>query len=243
MKKNITTVFFDLDETLIENRIPVKDLFGRMYFDFESHLGAENKEVFFKALRSNAANLWSTMFESDSTPEQQFIDCFAYCIQATNALDEAKSKEIGQAMFDHYLQLSANNVRFNDGALNTLEALNSHGITTGVITNGMEQVQMGKINSLDIQNKVDYVNVSAQARAHKPHAPVFELALSRAAVSADNAIQVGDHPANDVAGAIRAGLGGVYYNPGRLSVDEMFAELAEQPTHHISDLRQVLELI
>jgi len=38
-------------------------------------------------------------------------------------------------------------------------------------------------------------------------------------------MQIGDHAINDVAGAIRAGLGGVYYNPRGLSVDEAFANL------------------
>lgn len=243
MKKIITTVFFDLDETLIENRIPVKELFARMYYDFQSQLGADNKDVFFQTLRANASTLWATMFDSSDTPEQLFIDCFISCVMATNALDENQSKQIGKAMFDHYLNLSSNNVRFNQGAVDTLIALNSRGITTGVITNGMEQVQMGKINALDIQEKVDFVNVSAQARAHKPYAPVFELALERASTSAENAIQVGDHPTNDVAGAIRAGMGGVYYNPNEHDINEVFAQIEEQATHHITDLRDVLNLL
>lgn len=243
MKKIITTVFFDLDETLIENRIPVKELFGRMYYDFQSQLGAENKAIFFQTLRTNASTLWNTMFESRDTPEQLFIDCFVSCVMATNAFDEQQSKHVGKAMFNHYLNLSSNNVKFNEGAVDTLLALNSRGITTGVITNGMEQVQMGKINALDIQEKVDYVNVSAQARAHKPYPPIFELALNRASVLAENAIQVGDHPTNDVAGAIRAGMGGVYYNPNEHNIDDVFADIEEQATHHITDLRDVLNLL
>lgn len=243
MGKIITTVFFDLDETLIENRIPIKELFGRMYYDFEAKLGSENKDIFFSTLKANASTLWGQMFESQHTPEEQFIACFVACIKATNAVDEPQAKKLGHDMFNHYLRLSSNNVVFNDGAVDTLTALNSRGITTGIITNGMEEVQMGKINALAIQDKVDYINVSAQARAHKPHAPIFELALDRAAVKAENAFQVGDHPSNDVAGAIKAGLGGVYYNPNNLDIDEMFAEIDEQATHHISKLRQVLDLL
>jgi len=121
--------------------------------------------------------------------------------------------------------------------------LNNRSIITGLITNGMEQIQLGKIHALDIHNKVDHVTISAQARAHKPHAPVFKLALDRAGVQAEQAIQVGDHATNDVAGAIRAGLGGVFYNPRDLVLEESFADLKERPTHHIRHLSEVLELV
>jgi HAD superfamily hydrolase (TIGR01509 family) len=243
MSNRLKAVFFDLDETLVKNKIPVRELFARMYFDFEQQLGSNNKEVFFTALRAKAANLWSNMFESQISPEQQFVNCFASCVMATGSADGQQASTIGRNMFDHYESLSSNNVVFHDGAVEVLAELSRRGIITGLITNGMEQIQLGKVHALDIHNKVDHVTVSAQARAHKPHAPVFELALRRANVSAEQAIQIGDHATNDVAGAIRAGLGGVFYNPGDLVLEESFVDLSERPTHHIQHLNQVLDLI
>jgi len=243
MSNKLKAVFFDLDETLIENKIPVRELFARMYFDFEEQLGEQNKEVFFSTLRQQAANLWGSMFDTDIAPEQQFVNCFASCVEATDSASGDGALTIGQSMFDHYENLSSNNVVFHDGAVELITELNSRGIITGLITNGMEQIQLGKVHALDIHNMVDHVTVSAQARAHKPQSPVFNLALERATVSADQAIQIGDHATNDVAGAIRAGMGGVFYNPGDLVLEESFADLAERPTHHIKHLSQVLDLI
>ena len=243
MKSTITTVFFDLDETLVENRISIKELFARLYDDYHQQLGVDSKEVFFDTLRINVSGLWAAMFTLQSSPEEQLTQCFIKSVMATNAFDEAQAKHLGKTMFEHFLSLSSNNVTFNDGAVETLLELTNRGIATGIITNGIEQLQMGKITTLDIQNKVDYVNVSAQARAHKPLSPVFELALRRAGVAAKNTIQVGDHAHNDVAGAIRAGMGGVYYNPKGLDINEEFADIEEQATHHIRDLREVLSLI
>jgi putative hydrolase of the HAD superfamily len=243
MSNKLKAVFFDLDETLVENKIPVKELFARMYFDFEEQLGSNNKDIFFTALRQRAANLWSTMFETQTSPEQQFVNCFASCVQATGAADGKQAQTIGQNMFDHYESLSSNNVVFHDGAVEVLAELNNRGIVTGLITNGMEQIQLGKVHALDIHNKVDHVTVSAQARAHKPYAPVFKLALQRAGVSAEHAIQIGDHATNDVAGAIRAGLGGVFYNPRKLTLEASFGDLNERPTHHIHHMNEVLGLV
>ncbi len=238
-----TVVFFDLDETLVQNRLPIQDVFARMYFDFEESLGAENKSVFFTALREQAASLWGGMFYTDTPPEQQFIECFEQAIATTKNVDSSRQHVLAKQMFDHFLNLSANNVSLSPDALDTLKALSDNGFVTGIITNGMEQVQLGKIHALSLQEKVDHVIVSAQARAHKPHPRVFNLALSRAAAKPSLAWQVGDHPVNDVAGAIRAGMRGVFYDPDRSRRNTAFTEVEEKPSHTITRLSDVLGLL
>lgn len=241
--KKPRAIFFDLDETLVENRIPIRDLFARMYFDFEQHLGAENQKLFFSVLRQRAADLWSTMFETDALPEHQFVNCFRHCIAATGLTEKQRSNDLAQQMFDHFQQLSAHNVVLHDGAEEILRELNSRGIITGIITNGIEQIQLGKIHHLNLQEKVDHVTVSAQARAHKPLPQVFSLALKRANVTANEAWQIGDHVRNDVAGAIRSGMSGVFYNPHAKDVNDAFSDLEEAPTHVIEHHSQILELL
>ena len=236
-------VFFDLDETLIENRIPVPELFARMYSDFTTELGHDNKAAFFTELRAKASVLWATMFDTHRSPEEQFRDCFESCITATNAVPKIHRQSLAEDMLAHFLFLSSNNVRFQDNALEVLAELNNLGYQTGIITNGMERVQLGKIHKLEADKAVDHVIVSAQARAHKPNQPVFNLALNAAGVSANQACQIGDHPTNDVAGAIRAGMSGIFYNPKEKCINEAFAELEERPTHVIHSLRDVVSWV
>lgn len=235
-------IFFDLDETLVRNTIPVPQLFAEMYHQFSEQLGAENKDSFFAALRNNASQLWETMFDRSSSPESQFADCFASSILATGALNEQKSQQLAEAMLQRYAQLSANNVMLHDGALEVLAELSERGFSTGIITNGMELMQLGKINQLNLHEKVDHVIVSAQARAHKPHRQVFDHALNKAGVAAAHAWQVGDHATNDVAGAIRAGMSGIFYDPSKTRHLEAFNELEEKPTHIAHHLLDVVDL-
>ena len=235
-------VFFDLDETLAENIIPIQRLFAEMYHQFDNELGVDNQEAFFAALRHNAATLWGSMFDIAKPPEAQFVDCFAESIRATDAVPEAQTRQLAETMYDRFRTMSATNVRFNDGAAETLATLNQAGFITGIITNGMEQLQLGKIQHLDLEAQVDHVIVSAQARAHKPHARVFELALRKAGVDAGAAWQVGDNAVNDVAGAIRAGMSGVFYDPSKARLSEAFAELAESPSYVAHHLLDVVEL-
>ncbi len=239
----IKAVFFDLDETLVQNKLDVTELFKQVYVEFLNDLGWENRQVFFAEFTKRAKYTWANMFEHQESPERQLIECFEYGIAETKAVPSPRQLSLAQEMFNLFLSLSRNNVWFHPGAEQVLGELRSMGIVTGIITNGMEHIQLGKIEQLNLVSMVDHVTVSAQARAHKPLSAVFELALERAAVSAEVSMMVGDHPTNDVEGAKRAGLSGVYYNPQQLSVDHAFRELKEQPDHVISELTELLPLV
>ena len=90
---------------------------------------------------------------------------------------------------------------------------------------------------------VDHVTVSAQARAHKPLSPVFELAVSKARTAPSQCMMVGDHPTNDVAGGIRAGMKGVYYNPKKHDIKKAFANLDEKPDHVIESMSELITIL
>lgn len=232
-----------MDETLIENTLPMAELFSKLYHSFDEQLGAENYALFVERFRKDAPVLWQSMFDSPESPETQLQQCYQHCIIATKAVDSSTSKLIAKQMLERFLELSSSQVRYNPQAEATLAKLRELGFTTGLITNGIEAIQLGKVRALELDRKMDSITVSAQARMHKPHAPVFELALSRANAHAKDSWQVGDHATNDVAGGIRAGLGGVYYNPKKLVIEQEFSDLAERPTHTIVCLSDLMDIV
>lgn len=241
-------VFFDLDETLVQNVIPIQQLFAQIYFQFKEELISDKtitdpQDIFFATLRSHTSVVWNTMFDGQGSPEQKLIYCFSQSILSIKPMPENAADRLGKNMFNRFVSLSANNVRLQDDALATLAALKNAGFTTGVITNGIEQLQMAKIKQLNLPNAVDHIIVSAHAGAHKPDKKVFLHALDKASVDAHQAWQVGDHAANDVAGAIRAGMGGVFYDPTGKKHKTAFAELNEIPTHRISSLYEIVALL
>lgn len=240
---NIKAVFFDLDETLVENKLSVTETFKQMYTDYKEELGSHNGSAFFAELSTQVQTLWDNMFIHKRSPERQLIECFEHCIAVIDSVPSARRLSLAQDMFDHLTHLSARNVKIRDHAESVIEELNSRGYITGIITNGIEQIQLSKIHCLKLQKQVDHITVSAQASAHKPHRSVFELALIKAGVDASQAWHVGDHPTNDVAGAVRAGLGGIYYNPKRYKTDIAFSGIEERPTHTIDRLSEVLVLL
>lgn len=235
-------IFFDLDETLIENKIPIRELFASLYADFSDRLDAELREGFFTDLTPRLGQLWQTMFDTHTSPEQLLCDAFAQSAESTANLSAAQATQLGEDMFARFKEKSAANAALHPGATDTLAALSSAGFQTGIITNGIEQVQLGKVHAVALEHAVDHVVVSAQARAHKPDQKVFSLALERAAVAPHEAWQVGDHATNDVAGAIRFGMSGVFFDPhGRR--EHAFNDLEVTPSHTVDRLTQVLELL
>jgi len=236
-------VFFDLDETLIKNNIPVRSLFPRVYSDFKDAIGTENRGAFFEVLQEEVSGLWLRMFDSETSPEQQLVTCFIKAINNTKAISPTKSPGLAKAMVQHFFELGSRNVELHDGALETLNALRKKRITTGIITNGIEKLQSGKIKQLGLHKYIDNITISGEARAHKPDKAIFDLALSRAKVEAKNSWFVGDHVKNDIAGAVKAGLNSVYYNPHNLHIEKSFAGVVERPNYTINHLTELLEYL
>jgi putative hydrolase of the HAD superfamily len=91
-----------------------------------------------------------------------------------------------------------------------LGALRAQGLKLGVVTNGRSGRQALKLERLGIAPLFDAVLISQSEGVRKPEPAIFERALARCGVAAGEAVFVGDHPENDVAGARSAGLTAVW---------------------------------
>ena len=95
----------------------------------------------------------------------------------------------------------------------TIAALRRAGLTVLVVTNsngyGEENLRASGFGGIPV---VDSTVVGAA----KPDPRIFEIALSRAGVTADATVHVGDALLNDVAGARAAGITPIHFDPLRL---------------------------
>ena len=242
-RRELKAVFFDLDETLIKNNIPVRKLFPTVFADFQDRIGNEHRTAFFGVLQIEIQGLWQRMFNSDISPEQQLVTCFIKALNNTQAISPTKTPRLAKEMVQHFITLGSNNVELHSGALETLDGLRKRGITTGIITNGLTTMQLGKIKHVNLDQYLNSITISAQAGAHKPSKEIFDVALSKENLSAHQAWFVGDHVTNDVAGSIRAGMHSVYYNPHDIHVENSFAGVIERPNYTINHLTEILEYV
>jgi putative hydrolase of the HAD superfamily len=85
-----------------------------------------------------------------------------------------------------------------------------------IVSNGsIAELQRKRIASAGIDKLVDTVCISPRDGAPKPDPCLFRLAGERCGSSLDGAWMVGDHPSNDIGGAVAAGLSSVWLRRGR----------------------------
>ena len=94
-----------------------------------------------------------------------------------------------------------------------LEYLGDNGIRYGVISNigWSGKALSDRLNRLFPDNRFEFVIASSEYGIRKPNRMIFDIALRKAALSADEVWYCGDSIANDVHGAISAGMTPVLY--------------------------------
>ena len=93
----------------------------------------------------------------------------------------------------------------------TLELLRDQGLELGVISN-FDTRFYGIFRALGLDRYFDTITISSMAKSVKPSTDIFRYALSQHALDPQEAIHVGNSVREDVEGAEKAGLTGIWLN-------------------------------
>ncbi len=110
----------------------------------------------------------------------------------------------------------------------------SERFTVIAVTNGNADLER-----IGIRHLFHGVVTAVDAGAPKPARPIFEEAVSRAGVAADETLHVGDHPEIDIAGASDAGLKTAWMN--RVAAE--WPEHLTPPDATVTTISEVRELL
>lgn len=220
--KNITDIFFDLDDTLWDF-----DRNSVLAFDkiFKKHHPTINTYAFVEIYAPINQACWKLYQVDKITHEElryqrlkQSFDLMNYTIT-----DEA----IDKISHDYIAFLPDNNQLF-EGAIEVLDYLlpkyNLH-----IITNGFAEVQYKKINNSGLGSYFKTVTNSEMAGVKKPHRNIFEFALSLAKTNKENAIMIGDCIDADVRGAIDFGMKAILFD--------------EKNSHNVPEVQTINRLV
>lgn len=117
-----------------------------------------------------------------------------------------------------------------------LADLKAKGIRLGMITNGYGRFQMDNILALEIEPYFEEILVSEWEGLRKPDPEIFKLAIERLQVEPQECLFIGDHPENDVYGAQKAGMKGVW----KRDPHWLDAEHADGVIDDLADLHHLL---
>jgi putative hydrolase of the HAD superfamily len=145
--------------------------------------------------------------------------------------DAEQSHDLAEQSFQVFLH-GRHQVQIFPDVQPTLEIL-AKTFTLGVITNGNADIRR-----LGLADYFAFALCAEDLGIGKPDPAPFLEALRRANVDASVAVHIGDHPSDDIAGAQRAGMRAIWYNPqGKVWEAD---GLPNAEIHNLSQLPEVL---
>jgi 2-haloacid dehalogenase len=138
-----------------------------------------------------------------------------------------------------YLDKLALHAHVFTGAEVLLIELNRRKIRIGIVTNGIERVQLARIKSSRLSRYIEFLVVSERAGCAKPNPQIFKYTLDVAKhFDKHTVLMVGDRLETDILGANAFGISSCWYNPERKPIAPDLPE-SHRPNfevHHLSDI-------
>lgn len=197
---------FDLDGTLVHYPRPYEDI-------IRDTLDAHGIE-YTNELRAVSEDVFRTAF--DALEPEPYRQSMAAIVAAADA--EADP----DAMVETLRETEYASTTVPDAARNSLSELAADN-RLAVITNGVRDWQVGKLDHHDLTDLFDAVVASYETGAHKPDSAPFDRLRER--LSADEYVMVGDEYDADVEGARAAGFVPIHYESGDDGGPDLWASI------------------
>lgn len=216
-KNRVTDVFFDLDHTLWDFERNSALTFKKIFL--QNHVDVDLND-FLKVYVPINLRYWKLYREERVTKSELRYQ------RLRSAFDELKilvNDETINILSEDYIEhLSSFNHVFT-GTLEILEYLKPK-YKLHIITNGFEEIQEKKMKNSQILDYFDVIVNSEMAGVKKPNPKIFNLALTKAGVKANNSLMIGDSIEADIIGAKNLGFHVLHFNSH------------QEPRHDICDM-------
>ncbi|MEM9023548.1 MAG: YjjG family noncanonical pyrimidine nucleotidase [Bacteroidota bacterium] len=203
-------IFFDLDHTLWDfdtnSAAVLADIYGR--FSLKA-LGTPGVDAFIATYREVNDQQWAAYREGKIS--KAYLRTARYVI--TLAAFGVDRPDLADEIGTYYLSESPRRTHLIAHAVETLDHLQKK-YTLHILTNGFEEVQHVKLRKSGLRPYFQTVVTSEQVGVRKPDPAIFQHALKQSGGKASETLMIGDDLNADVLGAMQAGWGGVYFNPG-----------------------------
>ena len=253
-------VFFDLDETLMLEKLSVEESFIAASGYAEKRYGISPVKLY-KSVGRRARDLWHKM------PTYQY--CKDIGISSWEGLwgnfsgeheklkelhrlaEEYRIKSWRRALLDFdvdddecatelsrrfVVERRKRHILFPESLSALNEILNEYRL--GLITNGAPDIQREKIAGAGIESLFEHIIVSGEINVGKPQREIFLIAIERFRASTTNCTMVGDSINRDIGGAKNAGIHSIWVNrDGQENGREI------QPNFTIANLLELPEIL
>lgn len=215
----ITTVWVDLDDTLIDFKTNSHVALLKLWQD-EVPLQRYflDGETWVMRYEEHNIALWARYSAGEIT--RDYLRMQRFMLPLTEAGTPLAEAEALSRRYDTlYLDYLAREKALMPGAMELLEFLRQKGMTIGCLSNGFKEVQFRKIRNAGLEPWIDIVVLSDDININKPDVRIYQYAMERSGdTEPQNHMMIGDNPQTDIAGAVSAGWSAVWYHPESLFV-------------------------
>lgn len=214
---SVHVVWVDLDDTIIDFRANSRAALANLYRQRRFDSLWPTVDDWIAAYERHNISLWVDY--SVGIIDNATLRLERFRRPLTDAgMSDAEARKLSPGLDPQYLDLLAQEKRLIPGAPALLAKLRERGFTIGVLSNGFADVQHRKIARAGLADKIDITVLSDDIGVNKPDTRLFRYAQSRTQWPDDASahLMIGDNPATDIGGALKAGWQAVWFNPRQL---------------------------
>ncbi|MCX5497597.1 HAD family hydrolase [Kaistia dalseonensis] len=219
----IRAVLFDLDETLIDRAPAIRAFVADQYHrcaDILSAIPSERYQQEFLEVEQ-----FGRVAKKIVYPE----------LAARLGLGDEAAAELLQDYTVHYPRYAT----LRPEARPTLDRLRSMEMSLGIVTNGVAEVQFGKIDALNLRTYFRTILVSAVEGVSKPDPVIFQRAAERLDLLQGECLFIGDNPLVDVVAAEASGMSAAWL----ANTESPWPSDVPEPRHRLSTLADIIPLL
>jgi HAD superfamily hydrolase (TIGR01662 family) len=229
----------------------VKGKIGAVGFDFDHTLGIDNKLERVAFLRmldrvcEHGGRCIGTLADEIERIDALLVEQRAGRFTIEDAVQRfVRERGIGERESatwpDDYKKLCVDMVQAfvipEPGVKSMLAELRERGLQVAILTNGWSPLQLHKAARVDFDGPVI---VSSDVGVQKPERSAFEKLAQLLQADPDEIAFVGDTPATDVVGALRAGMRAIWFDADRIE----YPKDAPEPSAVIHSLAELPRLV
>lgn len=193
--KEVQAILFDLDNTLMDRDYTFRSFTTQFVQDFLGHLTPADAEAVIEDMIIRDAD--------------GYRDKDGFFIELSEILpwEAPVTAEHIRAYYD------ASYINHGATMKDAVEILNfclKQGYKLGLVTNGKKDIQNTKIDTLQLREYFKAIIISGEVGMAKPNPEIYHLAIEQLGVTKEQTLFIGDHPINDIWGAGKAGLQGIW---------------------------------
>lgn len=240
---DIRAVAFDVNGTLV--RILTEDDMDQIFravahfftyqgIDLRRH---EVKDLYFRIMKEQQRT------SPQEHPEFDAVDIWRSIVDAhltdyTRALPAGKLEQMPLFLAEMSRGISRHRLSLFPHVREVLDILHER-FALAVVTDAQSAYARGELHKVGLLDYFDPIVVSGDHGYRKPDRRLFQLALDRMGVSAENALYIGNDMHRDVFGAREIGMNTVLFDSDQGT--KVYRDCV--PDHTITDFRELLEIL